>query len=169
MKRFSLSAVAVAAAMAALPVASQAAGGDDDVGSCGWGSKVWEGQGGLPAKVLAVTTNGTSGNQTFAITSGTSGCTQDGTVKSNWKLSSFIEDNKSKLARDMSRGSGETLEAVVQLIGVSEQDKAAFVRSTRDNMARIFPSAEASTQDILAGLRDVLASNEKLAGYVARI
>ena len=71
MKRFTLSAVVVAAAMAALPVAGQAAGGDDDVGSCGWGSKVWEGQGGLAAKVLAVTTNGTSGNQTFAITSGT--------------------------------------------------------------------------------------------------
>lgn len=168
MKRISLSAVVVAAAMAALPIASHA-GGDDDVGSCGWGSKAWEGQAGLAPKVLAVTTNGTSGNQTFAITSGTSGCTQDGTVKSNWKLSSFIEDNKSKLARDMSRGSGETLEAVVQLIGVSEQDKAAFVQSARDNMARIFPSTDASTKDILAGLREVLASDDKLAGYVARI
>lgn len=168
MKRISLSAVVVAAAMAALPIASHAAG-DDDVGSCGWGSKAWEGQSGLAPKILAVTTNGTSGNQTFAITSGTSGCTQDGTVKSNWKLSSFIEDNKSKLARDMSRGSGETLEAVVQLIGVSEQDKAAFVQSARDNMARIFPSTEASTKDILAGLREVLASDDKLAGYVARI
>lgn len=169
MKRISLSAVVVAAAMAALPITSQAAGGDEDVGSCGWGSKVWDGQAGLAAKVLAVTTNGTFGNQTFAITSGTSGCTQDGTVKSNWKLSSFVEDNKSKLARDLSRGSGETLEAVVQLIGVSEQDKAAFVQSTRDNMARIFPSAESSTQDILAGLRQVLAADDRLAGYVARI
>lgn len=169
MKRISLSAVVVAAAMAALPITSQAAGGDEDVGSCGWGSKVWDGQAGLAAKVLAVTTNGTFGNQTFAITSGTSGCTQDGTVKSNWKLSSFVEDNKSKLARDLSRGSGETLDAVVQLIGVSEQDKAAFVQSTRDNMARIFPSAESSTQDILAGLRQVLAADDRLAGYVARI
>jgi hypothetical protein len=168
MKRISLSTAVIAVAIAAFPMASQAAG-DDDVGSCGWGSKVWEGQAGLAPKILAVTTNGTSGNQTFAITSGTSGCTQDGTVKSNWKLSHFIDGNKEKLARDMSRGSGETLDALVQLIGVTEQDKAAFVQSTRDNMARIFPSAEASTQDIRVGLREVLAANDKLAGYVARI
>lgn len=168
MKRTSLSAVMVAAAVAALPFTAQA-GGDDDVSTCGWGSKVWEGQSGLAPKVLAVTTNGTSYNQTFGITSGTSGCTQDGTVKSNWKLSHFIDGNKSKLARDMSRGSGETLDALVQLIGVSEQDKAAFVQSARDNMARIFPSTDASTKDILAGLREVLASDDKLAGYVARI
>lgn len=168
MKRFSVRAVVVAAALAALPMAVQAAG-DDDVGTCGWGSKVWDGQSGLAAKVLAVTTNGTSYNQTFGITSGTSGCTQDGAVRSNWKLAAFIDGNKDRLARDMSRGSGETLDALVQLIGVQEQDRAAFVRSARDNFGRIFPSADASTTDIRAGLREVLAAETGLSGYVARI
>ncbi|MBI1398219.1 MAG: DUF3015 domain-containing protein [Betaproteobacteria bacterium] len=169
MKRFSARAVIVASALVALPLAAHAAGGDDDVGSCGWGSKLWDGQSGLAAKVLAVTTNGTSYNQTFGITSGTSGCTQDGTVNSNWKLAAFIDGNKDRLARDMSRGSGETLDALAQLIGVRDQDKAAFVRSTRDNFGRIFPSADASTQDIRAGLREVLAANGSLSGYVAHI
>ena len=36
-----------------------------NVGSCGWGSKVFDGQSGMGPQVLAVTTNGTSGNQTF--------------------------------------------------------------------------------------------------------
>jgi hypothetical protein len=43
------------------------------------------------------------------------------------------------------------------------------VRTTRDNMARIFPSAQASTDDIRAGLREVLAADSALAGYAARV
>jgi hypothetical protein len=92
MKRFNIRAIAVAAAFAAIPLAAQAA--DDEVGTCGWGSKLFEGQSGLGPKVLAVTTNGTLGNQTFAISSGTSGCTQDGTVRSSWKLAAFIDDSE---------------------------------------------------------------------------
>ncbi len=145
-----------------------AASGDDDVGACGLGSAIWAGKSGIAPKVFALTTNGMA-SETIAITAGTSGCSQDGVVKANWKLSSFVEDNKAKLARDISRGSGETLDAVAQLIGVTGQDKVAFVQTTRENMARIFPRDETSTKDILAGLRDVLASNDKLAGYAARI
>jgi hypothetical protein len=167
MKRFNIRAIAVAAAFAAIPLAAQAA--DDEVGTCGWGSKLFEGQSGLGPKVLAVTTNGTLGNQTFAISSGTSGCTQDGTVRSSWKLAAFIDGNKAKLARDMSRGGGETMDALVQLIGVEEQDRASFVRATRENVARIFPGADASTQDIRVGLRQVLAGDDRLAVYMARI
>jgi hypothetical protein len=159
--------VATTAALAVLSMGVHAA--DGEVGTCGWGSKVFDGQSGLPAKVLAVTTNGTSGSQTFGITSGTSGCTQDGTVRSSWKLSSFIEGNKEKLARDMSRGSGETLDALAQLIGVEAQDKAAFVRSTRENVGRIFPSADVPAQDVRVALRQVMADDERLAVYMARI
>jgi hypothetical protein len=42
---------------------------------CGLGTIIFEGQKGIAPQVLAVTTNGTSGNQTFGITSGTLGCT----------------------------------------------------------------------------------------------
>src|SRR5690606_21045070 len=55
------------------------------VGGCGLGSKLFEGQRGVAPQVLAVTTNGTFGNQTFGISSGTLGCNQDGVVRSNWK------------------------------------------------------------------------------------
>ena len=68
--------------LAAMPLAAMAAG-ENNVGSCGWGSKVFDGQSGIAPQVLAATTNGTSGNQTFAITTGTSGCTQDGAIRSN--------------------------------------------------------------------------------------
>ena len=41
--------------------------------NCGWGNMLFEGQRGTPAHFLASTTNGTSGNATFGMTSGTNG------------------------------------------------------------------------------------------------
>jgi hypothetical protein len=148
----------------ALPTAAFAAG-ENNIGSCGWGSKLFEGQSGTMPQVFAVTTNGTSGNQTFAITSGTSGCTSDGAVSSNWKTALFIENNKERLARDMSTGSGETLASLAHLLGVQAQDQAAFNRLAKENVVRIFPSEQVSTEQVIAALRTALTSDAALSRY----
>lgn len=152
--------------MAVFPVAAMAAG-ENNIGACGWGSKLFEGQGGIAPQVLGVTTNGTSGNQTFGITSGTSGCTQDGAVSSNWRTAMFIDGNKQKLARDMSVGGGEALDSLAHLIGLEAQDQAAFNRAAKDNLARIFPSDDVATQDVVVALREVMAADARLARYTA--
>ncbi|HEY6093968.1 MAG TPA: DUF3015 domain-containing protein [Gallionellaceae bacterium] len=151
-----------------LPVAAMAAG-ENNIGSCGWGSKVFAGQRGIVPQMGATLTNGTSGNQTFAITSGTSGCTQDGMVSSNWKTAMYIDGNKEKLAQDMSKGSGESLESLAQLMGVKDADKAAFFRATKENFAQIFSSDNASAEQIAAGLKQVLAADSSLAQYAAAV
>jgi Protein of unknown function (DUF3015) len=158
----------VVALLTAIPLGAMAAG-ENNIGSCGWGSKLFDGQRGIAPQVLGATTNGTSGNQTFAITSGTSGCTQDGVVKSTWKTAMFIDGNKDKLARDMSTGSGESLESLAKLIGIQDQDKAAFFRATKDNFARIFASDNPTTDQVVASLKQVLASNSELAQYARSI
>ena len=145
------------------------AAGENNTGSCGWGAKLFDGQRGIAPQVLAATTNGTSGNQTFGITSGTSGCTQDGVVKSNWKTAMFIDGNKEKLARDMSVGSGEALDSLAHLLGVDAQDRAAFNSLAKDNLARIFPSDDVATQQIVASLREVMAADARLARYTAAL
>jgi len=154
--------------LAAVPMAAMAAG-ENNVGTCGWGSKVFEGQRGIAPQVLAVTTNGTFGNQTFGITSGTSGCTQDGAVSSNWKTALFIDGNKQQLARDMAVGSGETLDSLAHLLGLEAQDRALFNRVAKDNMARIFPSNEVATQQVVVSLREVMAADARLARYTAAL
>lgn len=156
---------AVAAVLAVLPMSAMA----DNVGQCGWGSRLMAGQSGVIPQAAAVTTNGTFGNQTFGITSGTSGCTQDGTVSSNWRASLFIDGNKEKLARDMSMGSGETLDSLAHLLGVESQDRAAFNRVAKENMARIFSSQDVSTAQIATALREVLGSDAQLARYTAAL
>jgi len=159
--------LAVVALMVSLPVGAMAA--TDSVGGCGWGSKLMDGNRGIAPQVLAVTTNGTLGNQTFGITSGTSGCTQDGVVKSSWKTAMFIDGNKTKLARDMSTGSGETLESLAKLIGIQDQHKAAFFQATKDNFSRIFASDNPTTDQVVASLKQVLAADSVLAQYTQSI
>lgn len=156
------------AVLLAIPTAAMAAN-ENNIGSCGWGSKMFQGQKGVGPQVMGATTNGTSGNQTFGISTGTSGCTQDGAVSSNWKTSLFIDGNKEKLARDMSVGEGETLEVLASLIGVRNEHKGAFFRTTKDNFDRIFVSGAASTDQILASLKRVLAEHGELAAYSTAI
>lgn len=155
---------ALAALFPAIAIAQQ-----NNIGSCGWGSKVFDGQSGLAPQVLGATTNGTFGNQTFGITSGTSGCTQDGAVRSSWKTAMFIDGNKETLARDMSVGSGEALDSLAHLLGVEAADRAAFNRIARDNMQRIFPRDNAETEQVVAALREVLMSDAKLARYTVAL
>lgn len=155
--------------LGALLVAPAFAQAADNVGQCGWGSKLMDGNQGIAPQVLAVTTNGTSGNQTFGITSGTSGCTQDGVVRSNWKTAMFIDKNMNKLAYDMSAGQGESLDTLAALIGVDASDKAAFAAATKANFGTIFASASSSSEDVRAALKSVLASDAQLSKYSANV
>ena len=150
------------------PIGAMAAG-ENNIGNCGWGSKLFDGQRGLAPQVLGATTNGSTGNQTFGISSGTSGCTQDGLVKSTWKTALFIDGNKEKLARDMSLGNGETLDSLAMLMGVRDEHKSAFFRATKDNFGRIFASENASTDQILVSLKQVLGESRDLSVYSAAI
>lgn len=150
---------------AAIPAVAMA----DNVGQCGWGSKLMEGNEGIVPQVLAVTTNGTSGNQTFGITSGTSGCTQDGVVRSSWKTAMFIDGNMNKLARDTAAGQGESLSSLANLLGVTDGDKQVFYSAMQSNFSEIFVSEATTSQEVRDALRGVLARNEALAKYSAGV
>jgi len=158
----------VAAVLAVFPVAAMAAG-ENNIGSCGWGSKLFDGQSGLVPQVLGATTNGTFGNQTFAITTGSSGCTPDGAVRSNWKTAMFIDGNKVALQRDISTGSGEALDSLAHLLGIEVQDRAAFNRLAKDNLAKLFPSEDVAAEQVVVSLREVLASDARLGRYLVAL
>lgn len=153
----------VIAALATLAAASSMAA-QNNVGSCGWGSKLFEGQSGVAPQVLAATTNGTSGNQTFAISSGTSGCTQDGVVSTHWKTAMYIDGNRVALARDAAAGQGESLNVLAEVMGVKAADRALFASTIKANFAAVF-----ANEQVAANLKSVLAANQQLAGYAAVI
>ena len=132
---------------------------------CGVGSIIFKGQSGVAPQVLAATTNGTLGNQTFGISSGTLGCAKDGVVDTPAMVSMFINTNLDKLAHDMAVGKGETLESLASLIGVDSADKSAFFAITKIHFAEIIPAANTNTQEVIDALHHVLAADDKLARY----
>ncbi len=143
--------------------------GQNNIGTCGWGSKLFDGQKGVAPQVLAVTTNGTSGNQTFAITSGTSGCTQDGVVKSAWKTAAFIDANMNRLALDASRGEGESLASLASLMEVAPSDRLAFQAALKSNFGRIFADSNVSPVEVAQGIATAMRADAQLSKYSSRV
>lgn len=156
--------IAVALLIATAPAGAWA-GADGD---CGVGSSLWHGQKGIAPQVLAMTTNGTF-YQTFAVTSGTSGCNPDAAVKSNWKVAVFIDQNMDKLARDMAIGSGETLDTLAALIGVKDEHRQVFFQVTKNNFGKIFASDSTTTVEITGSLKQILATDSTLSQYTVSI
>jgi len=78
---------------------------------CGLGKLAWsdyKGQKEIAPQVMMATTNGTFGSNTFGISSGTSGCTNDGKVMGDSKTIMFAELNFDNLSQEMAQGQGNT-------------------------------------------------------------
>jgi hypothetical protein len=159
MKKTILTVILLAPVSAALANPPNSAG-------CGLGSQVFDKQSGVGPQVLAVTTNGTSGNQTFGISSGTSGCDPHGTVVASARVPMFVGANLDSLAHDIAMGQGESLESLATVMGIRESDKAGFFSVTKENYALIFASANVTAADVLNSIYTVMAKDDKLAQYV---
>jgi Protein of unknown function (DUF3015) len=133
---------------------------------CGLGTMIFEGQKGIAPQVLAVTTNGTSGNQTFGITSGTLGCTQEGVVRPPTKVRMLLMSSLDNLAVDVARGDGETLESLARALAVEQRDKRRFFVALQDNFLRIFPNENVTAEEVLVSMNAVLAEDAVLSRYV---
>jgi hypothetical protein len=157
--------ILVMATMAVM-ISGSVAFADPDVG-CGWGTMVFKGSSGVAPKVLAATTNGLLGNQTFGISSGTLGCRQGGTVTASARLNMYVGANIDKLASDMAAGQGESLDTLAYLMGVQEADRPAFFRLTKSHFGQLFPSDGVTAGQMLTTLRGLLATDPQLAKYAA--
>lgn len=114
--------------------------------------------------VMAATTNGSSGNQTFGMTSGTLGCEAAG---GPLKLAQvFMDQNMEQLAVDAARGQGESLDALSTLIGVDAADKAVFTTALKSNFDAIFVSTTATSQDAYQAMVSVMQQHDQLVKYL---
>jgi hypothetical protein len=159
--------IILTAAAVTLAAPMGAALADNDVG-CGVGTQLWEGNSGVAPKVLAATTNASSGNQTFGISSGTLGCTQGGTVTADARISMFASANLDTLASQMAAGQGEALNSLAELYGIhSQRDKQEFFSMTQRHFGQIFPSEQATTGQVLAAVQKLMAQDPELSHYAA--
>ena len=88
---------------------------------CGLGKLAWADhpkKENIAPQVLMATTNGTFFAQTFGISFGTSGCTNDGQIWASEKVNVFTALNFDNLSQEMAQGQGEHLTSLATLMGI---------------------------------------------------
>ena len=140
-------------------VAGASAAHDTNYGpaGCGLGSMLIGSEPSF-SQVFAGTTNGTSGNQTFGISSGTSNCDTQGGMAST---RSFIEGNREALAKDMARGQGETIVALSSLAGCA--DAGAVGAVLQSQFKSVVPDATTADTVVSERIVDLLRHRDALA------
>lgn len=139
-------------------VHDQVTGQGYGMAGCGLGSILFGKKPGL-IQVVAATFNGTSGNQTFAISSGTSNCVPGG---SGPGAQIFIEANKEALAMDAARGQGETIDNLAKLMNCSNTN--AFGAKLQSNYQTIFPAAGTESGAVTRTIFDVTRAECNVQG-----
>lgn len=139
---------------------------DASSAGCGVGTILFEGQKGPVPQVLAVTTNGSLGNQTFGISSGTLGCERDAVVRSPTEVRMLLISSLDNLATDVARGQGETLDSLAALMAVEPDDRARFFASLQGDFGRLFPSQDVTVDEVIVSINAVLAEDPVLQRYV---
>lgn len=140
MKKILLSAVAV------LALTTSAMAGVNSQTGCGLGAIIIKDDSSAVMLALQATTNATSGNQTFAITSGTSGCKKTKFVM-NERAQEFVASNMDVLAKEIAVGHGESIDTLAELLEI--QDTATFSASLQSNYNSIYTSKSVEMSDVL--------------------
>ena len=117
----------------------------------------------IAPQVMMATTNGTFGSGTFGISSGTSGCTNDGKVMAEHKTTVFAQLNFENLSQEMAQGQGEHLASLATLMGVPAEQHASFFVMTQERYISLVKAEEASPGAMVTAIHDVLAVHPVLA------
>jgi hypothetical protein len=160
MKNTKLAGFALALLMTALTSTSAHAvkiSGRGDTGGygaagCGLGSIVFPENNKL--QILAATTNGTFGSQTFGITFGTSNCGGGSMLGSKEMVEQYISANQNVLKNEISRGNGETLNGLADLVGAN--NRAQFGSYLKSNYSKIFAKANQTSEETTQNLFSVM-------------
>jgi hypothetical protein len=133
---------------------------------CGLGQLAWQNyphQKVIGIQTMEATTNGLMGNQTFGITSGTSGCTNDGKFWAEHKVNAFAALNFENLAQDMAQGHGEHIASLATLMGIPADQQPAFFAMTQEKYASLVTAGETSPVAMVKALNEAVATNPMLA------
>jgi len=143
-----------------------AAGNPDTGPGCGLGKLAWQNyphQKLIGIQTMEATTNGLMGNQTFGITSGTSGCTNDGKFWAEHKVNAFAALNFENLAQDMAQGHGEHIASLATLMGIPADQQPAFFAMTQEKYASLVTAGETSPIAMVKALNEAVATHPMLA------
>ena len=138
--------------LAAFALTTTAMAGNNSQTGCGLGAMLIKDDSSAVMLALQSTTNGTSGNQTFGITTGTLGCKKTKFVM-NERASEFVASNMDILAKEISVGHGESLDTLAELLEV--QNTVAFEADLQANYNSIYTSQKVEMADVLDNITTI--------------
>ena len=153
--------LSLALAAAVLPGLSLADAGP----GCGLGTQIFKGQSGLFAHTLAATTNGSTWNQWFGLTSGTLDCDPTNVVSNESERVHFVSANLDNLSQEMAQGGGRHVQALAALYDIAPGDREQFYRLTQRELPRLLDSSREGAQALLARLDSAMGADPVLAKY----
>ena len=124
---------------------------------CGLGKEAIGEKEGLGWNLLGTFLNSLSGNQTFAMSTGTLGCSEPTKFVVNERMDIFVADNMDNLAVDIATGNGENLDALMEIAQISGADKTKARTALQANFDTIYPAANVEHTDVAQSIRGVLA------------
>lgn len=158
--------LAFVAVFVGIPAVAFSAANPDTGPGCGLGKLAWsdfKNQKNIAPQVLMATTNGTFGSNTFGISFGTSGCTNDGKVWAEYKTTLFAEINFENLSQEMAQGQGEHLASLATLMGVPVEHQVEFFAMTQEKYTSLIRSGETSPVALVKALHDAMSGHPVLA------
>ncbi len=131
---------------------------------CGLGKKLWSdsmNQKNILPQVLMATTNVT-GFQTFAISSGTSGCSNDGLLWADHKVDAYVVANYDDLTQDSAQGQGDHLTSLATLMGVPLRSHAEFFAMAQREYRTFGGAGAQSLLEWFQSIREGMALHQAL-------
>jgi hypothetical protein len=123
----------------------------DNIGP-GLGRMLLKGKSGKVMELVGTCLNGTSGNGTFAITSGTSGY-KNGAVIGLSAVDAYVAENMDSLANDIAKGNGEYLDTLAFIMKVENKD--SFKDSLHKNFNNIYTSKDVTSKEVVANIKAI--------------
>lgn len=150
-------AMMIVAVLAWAPGVYGAVGAMEGGPGCGLGAMLWADS--IDKKHILqqawIATTNLTGFQTFAISSATSGCTNDGVLVRSETVNTFVGANFDDLLQEMAQGSGEHLTALATLAGVPAHLHRPFFLHAQEHYV-FLPRDNATPTSLLRHLYDAM-------------
>ena len=146
-------------ALAAVTLLTAAASAGQNDAGCGLGAQIFK-ENRPVDQILAATTNGSFGTQTFGITTGTLGCSSGGLIKASKEREVFTATNFRALEQELASGSGQYEASLAALTGCKADTFSAFAKARYE---KLIPSEKTTSTELLNNLDKEILSDPAMA------
>jgi hypothetical protein len=123
---------------------------------CGLGAVAIGEKEGLLWNLLGTLLNGTFGNNTFGMSSGTSDCGRPEKLAILDQMNIFVADNMDALAVDIAQGNGDSLDALAEIARISEPNRPVFYSALQNNFSQIYPSTDVTSDTVVTEISKIM-------------